>query len=122
MSDTATAAEPGTGERSFRDYREAPKHVQEFYRANHENQTLAFVLEMKATYCAPENRRIEMGMWEMMDHLNSFVDDSDPDTSWTQMEHAMQTAERIRADGHPEWMVVTGFIHDAGKALSSIHG
>jgi inositol oxygenase len=63
-----------------------------------------------------------MDMWAMMDHLNSFVDDSDPDTSFTQIEHALQTAERIRADGHPEWMIVTGFIHDAGKALASIHG
>jgi inositol oxygenase len=109
-------------ERVFRNYREAPRRVQEFYRVNHENQTLDFVLGMKERYCSPANRRLEMGMWAMMEHLNSFVDDSDPDTSFTQMEHALQTAERIRADGHPEWMVATGFIHDAGKALASIHG
>jgi inositol oxygenase len=58
----------------------------------------------------------------MVEHLNAFVDDSDPDTSFTQMEHAMQTAERIRTDGHPRWMVATGFIHDAGKVLSVDYG
>jgi inositol oxygenase len=35
------------------------------------------------------------------------------------MEHALQTAEAIRADGHPPWFVVTGFIHDLGKMLCS---
>lgn len=121
MSSTVTTTDRPRDEHGFRNYREAPKHVQDFYRQNHENQTLAFVLEMKSTYCAPERRRREMSMWDMMDHLNSFVDDSDPDTAFTQMEHALQTAERIRADGHPEWMIVTGFIHDAGKALASVH-
>src|SRR4051794_33938138 len=122
MSDTATATNRATDEHGFRNYRDAPKHVQDFYRTNHENQTLAFVLEMKSTYCFRQNRRREMSMWEMMEDLNSLVDDSDPDTSFTQMEHALQTAERIRRDGHPDWMVVTGFVHDAGKALATLHG
>jgi inositol oxygenase len=121
MTDIATPAETPPDEHRFRNYRDAPQHVQDFYRENHEKQTLAFVLEMKEKYTTPENRRTQMTMWEMMDALNSFVDDSDPDTSFTQMEHAMQTAERIRKDGHPDWMVATGFIHDAGKALASLH-
>jgi inositol oxygenase len=29
----------------------------------------------------------------------------------------LQTAEAIRADGHPDWMVLTGLIHDLGKVL-----
>ena len=28
-----------------------------------------------------------------------------------------RTAEAIRADGHPDWFVLTGFIHDMGKVL-----
>ncbi|GAC1524622.1 MAG: hypothetical protein NVS2B16_33170 [Chloroflexota bacterium] len=106
----------------FRRYDEAPKRVREFYRLNHENQTLDFVLRMKAKYTNPQNRHLQMTMWEMTQHLNDLVDDSDPDTSFTQIEHAMQTAERIRADGHPDWMVVTGFVHDAGKVLALDHG
>lgn len=58
----------------------------------------------------------------MLHHLTNLVDDSDPDTSFTQMDHAMQTAERIRADGHPDWIVPTGFVHDAGKALAMDNG
>ena len=29
----------------------------------------------------------------------------------------LQTAEAIRADNHPRWFIVTGFIHDLGKVL-----
>jgi inositol oxygenase len=121
MTDAVSTDRP-TDEHRFRNYREAPQHVQDFYRLNHENQTLDFVLDMKSRYCDPKNRQQSMSMWDMMESLNSLVDDSDPDTAFTQMEHAMQTAERIRNDGHPEWMIVTGFIHDAGKALASLHG
>jgi inositol oxygenase len=117
----APATDRPTDEHRFRNYREAPQHVQDFYRLNHENQTLDFVLEMKSKYCAPKNRRHQASMWDMLERLNTLVDDSDPDTSLTQMDHAMQTAERIRRDGHPEWMIVTGFVHDAGKALASLH-
>ena len=58
-----------------------------------------------------------MGIWEAMEFLNTLVDDSDPDTELSQIEHLMQTAEAIRADGHPRWFIVTGLIHDLGKIL-----
>ncbi len=106
----------------FRQYDEAPERIKEFYRLNHENQTLGFVLEMKQKYTPRQNRHIRMTMWDMTQRLNAMVDDSDPDVDFTQIEHAMQAAERIRADGHPEWMIVTGFIHDAGKVLAMGHG
>ncbi|MGI8826232.1 MAG: inositol oxygenase family protein [Chloroflexota bacterium] len=122
MTDVLTGATLRAPREGFRKYEEAPKRVRDFYRLNHENQTLDFVLDAKSRYTAPENRRIEKTMWDMVQHLNALVDDSDPDTSFTQIEHAMQTAGRIRADGHPDWMVATGFIHDAGKALAMDHG
>ena len=40
-----------------------------------------------------------------------------PIPSLTQIEHLMQTAEAIRADGHPRWFILTGLIHDLGKIL-----
>ena len=58
-----------------------------------------------------------MGIWEAMEFLNTLVDDSDPDTDLSQIEHLMQTAEAIRADGHPRWFILTGLIHDLGKIL-----
>src|SRR6202040_2211341 len=58
-----------------------------------------------------------MGIWEAMEFLNTLVDDSDPDTELSQIEHLMQTAEAIRADGRPRWFILAGLIHDLGKVL-----
>lgn len=101
---------------AFRDYRaEARPSVKEFYRLNHRHQTLAFVLAKKREYLPPRRRR--MSVWEAMEFLNTLVDDSDPDTDLSQIEHLMQTAEAIRRDGHPPWFILTGLIHDLGKIL-----
>lgn len=68
-------------------------------------------------------KRARMGVWEAMEMLNTLVDESDPDvscfsiihmcilnidlqTSVSQIEHLLQTAEAIRKDGKPEWMQV----------------
>ena len=101
---------------AFRDYRANVRPgVREFYRLNHERQTLAFVRAKKEQYLAKSQR--VMSIWEAMEFLNTLVDDSDPDTELSQIEHLMQTAEAIRADGHPRWFVLTGLIHDLGKVL-----
>lgn len=100
----------------FRNYRaEARSSVREFYRLNHRHQTLDFVLARKREYL-PRHKR-EMGIWQAMEFLNTLVDDSDPDTNLSQIEHLMQTAEAIRRDGHPRWFILTGLIHDLGKVL-----
>ncbi len=100
----------------FRNYDDPARDtVREFYRLNHEHQTLEFARAKKAHYTARDRR--EMSVWEAMEYLNTLVDDSDPDTDLTQIEHLMQTAEAIRADGHPRWFVLTGLIHDLGKIL-----
>ncbi len=101
---------------SFRDYdAEARPCVREFYRLNHRYQTLEFVRQKRAQYLALDKRR--MGIWEAMEYLNQLVDDSDPDIDLPQIEHLLQTAEAIRADGRPEWFILAGLIHDLGKIL-----
>jgi inositol oxygenase len=101
---------------AFRDYRaEARPSVKEFYRVNHRNQTREFVRAKKAEYLPLRRKR--MGIWEAMEYLNTLVDDSDPDTDLSQIEHLMQSAEAIRADGHPRWFILTGLVHDLGKIL-----
>jgi inositol oxygenase len=101
---------------AYRDYAaDARPTVREFYRLNHTHQTRDFVRAKKAEYLALDRRR--MSIWEAMEFLNTLVDDSDPDTDLTQIEHLLQTAEAIRADGHPRWMILTGLIHDLGKIL-----
>jgi len=101
---------------AFRDYRaEARPSVKEFYRLNHHHQTFDFVQQKKAEYLPL--RKKQMGIWEAMEFLNTLVDDSDPDTDLSQIEHLLQAAEAIRADGHPRWFILTGLIHDLGKIL-----
>jgi inositol oxygenase len=101
---------------SFRDYgTTVPASVREFYRLNHRHQTLDFVQAKRRQYLGLNHRT--MGIWDAMDFLNTLVDDSDPDTSLTQIQHLMQTAEAIRAGGHPRWFILTGLIHDLGKIL-----
>ncbi len=58
-----------------------------------------------------------MPVWSAFDYLNTLVDDSDPDIELDQWQHLLQTSEAIRADGHPDWFVLTGLMHDMGKVL-----
>ncbi|MBI2434350.1 MAG: inositol oxygenase [Candidatus Hydrogenedentes bacterium] len=101
---------------AFRNY-ETPERstVREFYRLNHMYQTVEFVLQKKQEFVPGKLR--QMGIWEAMEYLNTLVDDSDPDTSLTQIQHLLQTSEAIRKDGHPRWFVLTGLVHDLGKIL-----
>ena len=106
----------GKSEEEFRNYKvDANPAVTEFYRQNHAYQTLDFVLRKKAEYCGLN--RSKRSIWEMAEYLNTLVDDSDPDTDLTQIEHLLQTAEAIRKDGHPRWFILAGFLHDLGKVL-----
>lgn len=118
----AQAPEPaGTAaaEHVYRNYTDDAQpgidRVRAFYRENHARQTLAFVLGKKAQWLTFSQR--EMTPWDALDYLNTLVDESDPDTQLPQIVHLLQTAEAIRADGHPEWFVLAGFLHDLGKVL-----
>lgn len=106
----------GKSEDEFRNYSAgANPGVTEFYRQNHANQTLDFVLEKRAEYL--KLNRGKKSIWEAAEYLNTLVDDSDPDTDLSQIEHLLQTSEAIRGDSHPRWFVLAGFIHDLGKLL-----
>lgn len=103
-------------EEEFRDYEATQKDgVREFYRLNHLYQTYDFVKQKKADYL--RFNKEEMPIWNAFDFLNKLVDDSDPDTDLDQMQHLLQTSEAIRNDGHPDWMILVGLIHDMGKVL-----
>lgn len=93
-----------------------PQHVKEFYRANHTDQTVEFVLEKEKEYLPLRHRR--MGIWEAFRIFDTLVDESDPDLDLPQRYHLFQTAEALRRDGHPRWLILTGFIHDLGKMLA----
>ncbi|KAI0247987.1 inositol oxygenase [Lactifluus subvellereus] len=99
----------------FRQYEDACDRVKNFYKEQHEKQTVAFNIQARVNF--KSRHRARMGVWQAMEMLNTLVDESDPDTSLSQIEHLLQTAEAIRRDGKPEWMQVTGLVHDLGKLL-----
>jgi inositol oxygenase len=111
--------EPGIPAKAKEEYRNYDKPardtVKEFYKLNHTFQTFDFVQKKQDEFL--QFNRKELPVWGAMEYLNTLVDDSDPDIELDQLQHLLQTAEAIRADGHPDWFVLTGFIHDMGKVL-----
>jgi len=110
------ATDPEKKKAEFRNYEaDARPTVREFYRQNHRHQTYEFALAKRKELLTLNRRK--MGVWEAAEYLNLLVDDSDPDTDLSQLEHLLQTAEHIRADGQPRWFILAGFVHDLGKIL-----
>ncbi|PWY70070.1 inositol oxygenase [Aspergillus eucalypticola CBS 122712] len=99
----------------FRQYEDACDRVKNFYKEQHTKQTVAYNLKARNEFRS--KTRAEMTIWEAMEKLNTLIDESDPDTSLSQIEHLLQSAEAIRRDGKPRWMQLTGLIHDLGKLL-----
>ncbi|MGV3502937.1 MAG: inositol oxygenase family protein [Adhaeribacter sp.] len=107
---------PAKSKEEFRNYDNPQRDtVREFYRLNHKYQTYDFVQGKKKEFLSFSRRKLPV--WGAMEFLNTLVDDSDPDIELDQLQHLLQTSEAIRADGHPDWFVLTGFIHDMGKVL-----
>lgn len=108
--------EPAKAPEEYRNYQDPARDtVKEFYRLNHQYQSYDFVMEKKKDFL--QFNRKAMPVWKAMEFLNTLVDDSDPDIELDQLQHLLQTGEAIRRDGHPDWFVLTGFIHDMGKVL-----
>ncbi len=101
---------------AYRNYENPQRDtVKQFYRLNHKYQSYDFVLAKKEQYLRFDKK--EMPVWDAFRFLNQLVDDSDPDTDLDQFQHLLQTSEAIRRDGHPDWMVMVGLLHDMGKVL-----
>jgi inositol oxygenase len=80
------------------------------------NQTLQFYEKMmkKYSFVTP---RAHLSIPEAFVALEGYVDSSDPDVDLPNIIHMFQTAEGIRAAGHPDWMQLVGLIHDMGKIM-----
>ena len=106
-------------DRSFRQYKLIDVDpIASFYRENHEKQTLAFAQEKLAQHGGLS--RTKMGIWAACEELNQLVDESDPDTQLSQIEHLLQTAEAARRDDRPDWFILSALVHDLGKVLCLI--
>lgn len=99
----------------FRQYELACDRVKLFYEEQHTKQTVAYNIQARINF--KTKTRAKMSIWEGLERLNKLLDDSDPDTELSQIDHALQTAEAIRRDGKPRWFQLVGLIHDLGKLL-----
>ncbi len=78
------------------------------------NQTYDYVQRMKAKYLTFEH---PMMVFDAMLELNNLVDSSDPDLALPNIQHLFQTAEGLRSEGRPDWMVLVGLLHGAWRTL-----
>eukprot|EP00320_Phaeocystis_rex_P006331 CAMPEP_0119056818 /NCGR_PEP_ID=MMETSP1178-20130426/1384_1 /TAXON_ID=33656 /ORGANISM="unid sp, Strain CCMP2000" /LENGTH=830 /DNA_ID=CAMNT_0007037587 /DNA_START=62 /DNA_END=2554 /DNA_ORIENTATION=- len=104
---------------AFRSYDErTAARVKEAYRKMRGQQSVEHVRMCHNKYCAPEGLgAVRMSVWEALATLDSFVDLSDPDISLPNSAHAFQCAEGLRAARMPDWLQLTGLIHDMGKMV-----
>ena len=82
----------------FRQYEDACDRVKNFYKEQHgtdawpdyltlfdptttENQTVAFNIQARVNF--KNRRRTPMGIWQAMEKLDTLVDESDPDVSFS---------------------------------------
>jgi inositol oxygenase len=106
---------PGKKEEEFRNYSNSKRQetVEHHYKCMRQYQTMAFYQKMQKKYGSFNNTK--MTIWEAFQALKGYVDSSDPDSSLPNLEHMLQTAEGIRAAGHPDWFQLVGLLHDMGK-------
>ena len=77
---------------SFRDFSNNSK-IELTYKKMIQNQTSQYVSNMKRLYLLPPF--IRESVWNMMDRMNNIYDESDPDTSNSQLIHSFQTGEEL---------------------------
>ncbi|KAK2070407.1 hypothetical protein P8C59_004898 [Phyllachora maydis] len=115
--DAASQFDAAKDKTQFRQYETACDRVRNFYAEQHAKQTVAYNLAARARFHSRARPRPALGVWEAMERLDTLVDESDPDTALSQMQHLLQSAEALRRDGRPRWMQLTGLIHDLGKLM-----
>lgn len=98
----------------FRNYLDANDKVKDTYRKCRSRQTVAHVLQMRERFSRFTH---PMSIEDALKTIDKFVDASDPDCSVSNMNHLLQTAEALRLDGAPDWLQLTGLIHDLGKVM-----
>lgn len=99
----------------LRNYDAASTRVQDSYRKMRSNQDISFVARISKLYAQPSGTILNV--WDCIDSLREFIDLSDPDMDLPNSVHLYQTAEAIRKAGLPDWMQLTGLIHDMGKCI-----
>eukprot|EP00956_Cyclotella_meneghiniana_P012193 scaffold17296_cov66-Cyclotella_meneghiniana.AAC.6 len=104
--------------RTYTQDEETPARVVEHYRDMRRYQTLEFYERMERKYSfADGTYRKLMTIEEAFAELENYIDASDPDMDLPNILHLLQTAEGIRKANHPDWLQLTGLLHDMGKIM-----
>jgi inositol oxygenase len=82
-----------------------------------EKQTILYVTNMIHKWSPTVGDR-RMTIKDAFNLLSGFVDVSDPDTGLSNIQHMFQTAEQLRAEKMPDWLQLTGLLHDLGKIMA----
>jgi len=120
-SSNSWAVDPNKKKTDFRNYGNNPNKpgVDKFYKEQHEKQTFEYVMRQRQNWLKFD--KCVMTIWDMLHYLANVVDESDPDTDLSQLDHALQTAEASRA-AYPgdeyDWLHVAALIHDLGKVMA----
>lgn len=101
----------------LRNYKEDTQ-VATFYYNNHINQTLSSVLYNKVRF---SESKIKLSIFDAINILNDIIDESDPDTSYPQIVHCIQTGEMCKELFDDDYMHLIGFIHDLGKIMQKLY-
>ena len=83
--------------------------VENNYYKTRKFHTKSFVDHLKSKYLNFTNK---MEILEILERLASFQDKCNTDKY-----HAFHTANKLKADNHPEWLIVVGLIHEIGKII-----
>jgi len=104
----------------FRDFSANNPHferVYNMYNLMHTNQTYDYVKSKHKEWLGFNHG--EYTVMEIVDLMDGFVDESDPDVDFPNVYHAYQTAEGLRKMFPDlDWMHLCGFVHDLGKVMT----
>ena len=94
------------------------ERVKNHYKLMRLNQTVENVNRIEKKWLdSLINNPKPLTLKESIDVLGSYVDSSDPDNELPNIMHGFQTAEAIRKSGLPDWLQLTGLLHDFGKIM-----
>ncbi|KAL7521242.1 hypothetical protein ACHAWX_007501 [Stephanocyclus meneghinianus] len=104
--------------RTYTQDEDTPDRVVEHYRDMRAYQTVEFYDRMEKKYSFENGTyRKLMTIEEAFVELENYIDASDPDLDLPNLLHLLQTAEGIRKAQHPDWLQLTGLLHDMGKIM-----
>ena len=116
MTSSPAATRKARAKKSFVSYdATATPGVAEFYRLNHENMTVEYVLGKEKEYFSLNKGRRRSGRRRSFSTRWSTTATPTPISPRSSI--CCRRPRPSAATGYPRWMVLTGFIHDLGKCL-----